>query len=179
MCAKSDGTTRAATGGIENLFIIITGPSPAKPAATHCSQNSVANKGKRLINMCQRKIISKGKYWIVPVMRGCTCPKISEIHDTDAIAAAQKFTPKQSAASRAAAMHFCYDMHTQLAAAEGHHVVFRHCVCQHFTGLCMKLPPLLYIPEEDGEYVLPEDDDDEDQEGFWGVGGPGGMPVPR
>lgn len=114
--------------------------------------------------MCQRKIIGEGTFRIVPLMKGCDCPKIVEVRDAD-LTPELKLTPIERAAFRATKMNYCYDMHTSMVAAPGMHIIFRHCVCHHFSGMCMKLPPLL-VPDF---FADQKEDDDENDEPNWGV----------
>lgn len=125
--------------------------------------------------MCQRKIITEKKEWTVPLLNGCACPMIKEfhhVHETDPVAIQNK--PPRRVYSLP---NYCYDIHTTIPIEDvpDHHIVFRNCICKHFTGLCMVLPPLLYQMNE--EEIISEIDDnfedeyDDDDDNFNTPGG--------
>lgn len=99
--------------------------------------------------MCQRKIIGKGVFKIVPVLNGCACPTIKEIRDIDT-------TPRK----KYSLPNYCFDMFTDIIGNEqGDRMFFRHCVCRYPAGVCGRLP--LFEADDEDE----NEDEDNDNEG--------------
>lgn len=76
--------------------------------------------------MCQRKIIGKGVFRIVPILNGCPCPMVIQIRDID-----QSFVRIN-----------CVDAKTELLWNNGNPVEWRFCLCRRSDGLCDQLPAL-------------------------------------
>lgn len=83
--------------------------------------------------MCQRKIIGKGIFRIVPVMNGCDCPMVTQIRDVD----------------HTHAKHYlrrCIDAKTGLFWQNGNPVEWRFCMCGKTP--CAVLPTLGPLSDE-------------------------------
>lgn len=132
--------------------------------------------------MCQRKITYKDQEHVVPLMNGCKCPMIKEFRHigVDIISSIPEevFEKRNLPRKEYCLPEGCFDMHSSIPIvdAPGHHVVFRQCVCFHPSGLCMKLPPLLYQPENNVEVYDEYDEDDEDDNSCGGNMGIRPMP---
>lgn len=90
--------------------------------------------------MCQRKIIGKGVFNIVPLLRGCDCPTIVEIRDID---------------TNPPVTHDCRDIVTGFQMS-GYPVTFRICKCtRNQKGDCINLPPTYIVAPK---YLAPQPD---------------------
>lgn len=100
---------------------------------------------------------------IVPLMNGCACPMIKEFRHVHSESKRKEYSLPAG----------CFDIHTKIPAGiDGHHVVFRNCICNHPSGLCTKLPPLMFPLTEEQVASFENDDEDEDDDsdfGNWGA----------
>jgi hypothetical protein len=89
--------------------------------------------------MCQRKIIGKGIFKIVPVMNGCDCPQITQIRDVDSDPIrADEILAEAPQTPIVPVTHTCRDIKTDFKM-KAYPVTFRFCECDDPNG-CKNLP---------------------------------------